>query len=719
MFDLFRDHPGRLYVVATLLPLAAATLMLLVGFARNLARAGKKTNPFAARTFSFFGGEKPTRLAGDVAFFSLTFSAVLAVGSLIWFLSDAGEFSGSRLESRWSEKTDWVRIGATKTETPGIVLELGYRIDRLTALLFAMVGIVGTLIFLFSLGYMQDELKTDVEDHAIHHHRRGRFGRFFLYLSLFAFSMFNLLIADNLFQVFVGWELVGVSSFFLIGFYTERKSASTAANKAFLMNRVGDAGFLVGIFVAWTQFGTLNIQELITKVTATSGGGIPYELWVLMGIGLFLGCMGKSAQVPLHTWLPDAMEGPTPVSALIHAATMVAAGVYLAGRCFPLFAPEVLTGIAVVGCITLFISATIATVQTDIKRVLAWSTCSQLGYMMLAIGIGAWTAALLHLLTHAFFKALLFLGSGSVIHACHHEQDLRKMGGFRKKLPITAYTMLVGVLAIAGMPFLSGWYSKDQILSQVFGRAGYGDLTLLSTVLFVVPVFTVFLTAYYMARLWLMTFAGNPRDKHIYEHAHESPAVMTLPLVILAIFSIGVGWGWPVWDAEASAVGHILKAGEPAAVAQFEGVAREAEHSHLLAGGVALIASLGGFAVAGMFFRRGLFFTPEKSGQPRPVRSFFEHRWFFDELYGLLFVKPTLTTAKLASAADKRPTEGSTEPIRFDGGTLDGVLNTTGDIVSSTGNRIREANTGRLRQYVLVLGLTAVGLLGILSYFAR
>jgi NADH-quinone oxidoreductase subunit L len=358
-------------------------------------------------------------------------------------------------------------------------------------------------------------------------------------------------------------------------------------------------------------------------------------------------------------------------------------------------------------------------VQTDIKRVLAWSTCSQLGYMMLALGIGAWTAALLHLLTHAFFKALLFLGSGSVIHACHHEQDLRKMGGLRKKLPITAYTMLVGVLAISGLPFFSGWYSKDQILSQVFGRAGYGDFNFLSAVLFSLPVFTVFLTAYYMARLWLMAFAGEPRDKQVFDHAHESPAVMTIPLVILAVFSLGVGWGWPVWDAEASAVGQILKAGEPAAVSQFDGIALEAEHHHTMTGAVALLCSLAGLGVAWAFHKKALFIAPEKTGQARVVRRFFEHRWFFDELYGLLFVKPTVATAELASAVDKRPTEGTTEPTRFDGGTLDGVLNGAGDLVATTGNRVRQANTGRLRRYVLVLGLTAVGLLGILSYFAR
>jgi NADH-quinone oxidoreductase subunit L len=253
----------------------------------------------------------------------------------------------------------------------------------------------------------------------------------------------------------------------------------------------------------------------------------------------------------------------------------------------------------------------------------------------------------------------------------------------------------------------------------VFGRGMYGDFTVLTAVLFVLPVFTVLLTAFYMARLWLMAFAGEPRDKHVYDHAHESPAVMTLPLVVLALFSIGVAWGWPVWDAEASALGHLLKAGEPAAVSQFAAVAHEAEHYHLLAGGVALFFSLAGFAVAGMFHKKGLFLAPEKAGQPRAVRQFFQERWLFDQLYDFLFVRPTVGTAKATSAFDKQPTDGTTGARQFDLGTLDGLLNASGDVVVATGNRVREANSGRLRQYVLMLGLTAVGMLGILSYLIR
>ena len=335
---------------------------------------------------------------------------------------------------------------------------------------------------------------------------------------------------------------------------------------------------------------------------------MPYWLFVVMGIGIFMGCVGKSAQFPLHTWLPDAMEGPTPVSALIHAATMVAAGVYLVGRCYPLFAPEVLLVIAYTGAVTLFIAATIALVQTDIKRILAYSTCSQLGYMMLALGVGGWVAGLLHLITHAFFKALLFLGSGSVILGCHHEQDVRKMGGLRKKMPITAFTMLVGVLAICGTPFFSGWYSKDQVLAAAatFGFAHPGHI-----LLFALPLLTAGLTAFYMFRLWFLTFAGQPRDEHVDNHAHESPAVMTVPLIVLALFSIGVAWGWPIWDAESSALGHVLEKSKPASLevgAPPEGTAdnhyQKLIHNlgHGISGWLALIVVAIGVGVAYRFF---------------------------------------------------------------------------------------------------------------------
>src|SRR5262249_11271059 len=472
--------------------------------------------------------------------------------------------SSLELEQRWAERTMWAKVGPSGVDS-AVALEIGYRVDHLTAVMFAMVAFVSTCIYVFSLGYMADETEEMHEDEEAHTTRPGRFGRFFLFLSLFCFSMLNLVIADNLFQVFISWELVGVCSFFLIGFYHERPSAAFAANKAFIVNRIGDAGFLIGLALVWTYFGTFNFQEIFRDLASGPlPNGMTHTLFVITGIGIFLGCMGKSAQFPLHTCLPDAMEGPTPVSALIHAATMVAAGVYLVGRCYPMFTPEVRLVIAYTGGITLFLAATIALVQTDIKRVLAYSTVSQLGFMMLAIGVGGWVAGLLHLLTHAFFKALLFLGSGSVILGCHHEPNLRKMGGLLPKMKITGFTMLVGVLAIAGTPLFSGWYSKDAIIAQGLAFESVNKQHIL---LLLLPLITAGITCFYMFRMWFLTFLGQPKDKHVHEHAHESPWLMTIPLIVLAAFSFFVAWGAPPWDAEASYLGRILHSSQPAAVA--------------------------------------------------------------------------------------------------------------------------------------------------------
>ena len=397
-------------------------------------------------------------------------------------------------------------------------LAIDYYIDSLTLVMFTMVTLIATCIHVFAIGYMDDERTEDHVDHQVqladgsHLHRPGRYYRFFAYLSLFCFSMLGLVLAGNIFMVFVFWELVGICSYLLIGFYIERHSASTAANKAFIVNRVGDFGFIIGLMILITSFGTFNftayndqidqidssepglfdmirgsdgaisVSDTATAATAANSGetgesgrvitfarangshtSIPYWLLVTAGLGIFAGCVGKSAQFPLQTWLPDAMEGPTPVSALVHSATMVAAGVYLAGRFFPVFLPEVLLTIAYTGAITLFVAATIAVVATDIKRVLAYSTISQLGYMMLAIGLGGWLAGLFHLITHAFFKSLMFLASGSVIVGCHHEQEMPRMGGLRKKMPVTAYTMLVGVIAICGLAIPLHWIGGELV----------------------------------------------------------------------------------------------------------------------------------------------------------------------------------------------------------------------------------------------------------------
>lgn len=706
MFD-FAHHPGRLFLYATLLPLVPAVVLALTGMVRHLTRG---LSGWRGNVHTFLGGDRSLPIAGYFTILCMMTAAGLA-GWGAWehfteidASSDHGPGVVPPPKKVWAEHIDWVSIGSVKHGTapaePASVLQLGYRIDRLTVLMTCMVTFIGSMIFLFALGYMKEETKENVSG------RRGRFGRFYLYLSLFAFSMLNLLIADNLFQVFVSWELVGVCSFFLIGFYTEKKTAGNAANKAFIVNRVGDAGFLVGIAVAFTSFGTLNIAELNHLCDHGQPHGVSHWLWILLGLGIFLGAVGKSAQVPLQTWLPDAMEGPTPVSALIHAATMVAAGVYLVGRCFPMFAPEVLLVIAYVGLATLILSATVALVATDIKRVLAFSTCSQLGYMMLALGVGGWGAGLFHLLTHAFFKALLFLGAGSVIHGLHHEQDLRRMGGLRKKMPVTAYTMLVGVLAIAGTPFLSGWYSKDAILADALGFSLANPSHFL---LFFGPLVTAGLTAFYMFRLWLMAFWGTNRDPH--SHPHESPPVMTLPLIVLAICSVGVAWGWPVWDAEASLLGKTLTAAAPHGHVMNGGSAHKLAHeNHLWAGGLALLAAVAGAVYAWVKYSKPP--TPDQLREPTGVLA---NRWYFDAVYDWLFVRRTVQLADLTATADRTSPEQPTKRAV----TLDGLLTGLAKLVSGTGGELRKAQTGRVRGYVLVMGLTVLILLGMLFAFVR
>jgi len=821
MIPGWETTPGRLYIVATLVPLAVVFLLAVAGMLRAWIRPLRKPGSWTETAFWMLGGDVPLRAGAYLSVAGMAVTAFLSLVGLAQFLTTSDPVEAVR----WAEQWDWVRIGpvsdnpvgitaSSQPAFPALALQVGYRIDALTAVLFAMVAVVALGIFIFALGYMAEETQEVVEDHEAQHQyhrdqsvrRRGRYGRFYLFLSLFCFAMLHLVIADNLFQIFVSWELVGVCSFWLIGFYQERPSASYAANKAFIMNRVGDAGFLVGIAIAWTQLGTLNLEEIFQRLRGVSASGgevryarivtpahgksslpmltgqepetatyqvtaireeathvlvhplaavrsediparlqistqrnlqdyavLPYWVWVVMGVGILLGCIGKSAQWPLHTWLPDAMEGPTPVSALIHAATMVAAGVYLVGRCYPLFAPEVLLITAYLGAVTAFLAASIALVQTDIKRVLAYSTCSQLGLMFLALGLGGWVAGLLHLLTHAFFKALLFLGAGSVIHACHHVQEMGRMGGLRRKMPITAYTMLVGVLAITGVPLLSGWYSKERILTQALGWGLYHPQHVL---LWLLPWVTTVLTAYYMFRLWLLTFAGPPRDPEVYEQAQESPAVMTGPLIGLALLSVGGAWGWPIWEVEASGLAHVLEQAQPAMVREYATVTESGHHYHLLVTGLALLCTLAGAGLAYWWFGRF-----EVTGEQLQVRSrvgqVLRNKWYFDEIYDAAVLRPAVEIAQVVARTDKRPTEGEPSepsgsgvpaeelladeppPRRYDWGTLDGWLNAVGDLAASGGEVLRRWQSGRLRWYVGTLALTAMLLLGMLTVWNR
>ena len=742
-----------------------------------------------------------------------------------------------RWDARWTGRLDWLSLhpgagpGMTNDPAHGAVLQLGFRIDSLTVLMFVMVTFIATLIHVFSIGYMGDELQETVEDHQVHAahghlHRRGRFGRFFMYLSLFCFSMLNLVLADNLFQVFVSWELVGICSYLLIGFYFERKSASNAANKAFITNRVGDAGFIIGLLILWTFVGSFNFEDIFRTVrspTRDAGGGLvlggqflrgesadggaavhlqapnapigpgtmavlfpreqrgagfqgvgphdletvdwarvphvrveanpkpdqfhamPYWMLVLAGLGIFLGCVGKSAQFPLQVWLPDAMEGPTPVSALIHAATMVAAGVYLVARVYPLFTPEALLVIAYTGGITLFLAATIAVVMTDIKKVLAYSTVSQLGYLMLALGVGGWTAGLFHLLTHAFFKALLFLCSGAVIYNCHHEQDMLKMGGLFPKMKITALTMLVGVLSISGVPGFSGWYSKDAILAQAFGFMYVHPEHML---LFVLPLVTAGVTTFYMFRMWFLTFTGTPRDHHIYEHARESPWVMTVPLMALAFFSVCVSYGKEPWDPEQSYLAEQLSRSQPESVYADFGHLKEdpewkgakppedaktaryfAAENHELAGTLALGVVALGFLFASLIYGFRTLDAGEAKEQFAGAHRFLTHKWYFDELYSALVVRPALVVAYWFRWFDLTVIDGiihftaratvrvSKWDGRFDNGFIDGLVNVIGRTIYAVGSGLRRVQTGYLRSYVLFLVLAAVAVFLALTWW--
>ncbi len=661
-------------------------------------------------------------------------------------------------------------------------LSLDWYIDSLTLVMFTMVTFIATCIHCFAIGYMKDELTEEYEDHQVHTRnghfsRPGRFHRFFAFMSLFCFSMLGLVLAGNIFQVFIFWELVGVCSYLLIGFYIERKTASDAANKAFIMNRVGDFGFLIGLMILWTWCGTFQFADspdahqagLFTMVRGHDGkldvsddgsevflrdasghraerdgkpSSISYLLLIAAGCGIFAGCIGKSAQFPLQTWLPDAMEGPTPVSALVHSATMVAAGVYLAGRFYPMFTPEVLLVIAYIGCITLFIAATIAVVATDIKRVLAYSTISQLGYMMLAIGVGGWGAGLFHLVTHAFFKSLMFLCSGSVIAGCHHVQEMPRMGGLRHKMPITAYTMLAGVIAIAGLAIpivnigFSGFYSKDAIVASALA---YSELNPVHILLFITPLVTAGITSFYMFRLWFMTFAGEPRDQHVYDHCHESPSVMTAPLIALSVLAAVCAWNWGVTTTDDDQHGLLYRliadsetvaAHDPYTSVGPAKITLPSHHQvhavHDQAGLLALLAASAGFAVAYAMYAVRAIRAEDIRRQFSGVYDFLIDKWRFDVLYDAMFVRPVHVVSAWCAAFDKHVLDAilhagakitvvtSLWDRKFDEGMVDGLVNLVGSVTRSVGMSLRVVQTGRLRQYVMWIAVGVVVLFGVL-----
>jgi NADH-quinone oxidoreductase subunit L len=498
------------------------------------------------------------------------------------------------------------------------------RVDTLTAVMLVVVTTVSSLVHLYSIGYMNEDP-----------HRP----RFFCYLSLFTFFMLALVTADNLVQLFFGWEGVGLASYLLIGFWYTRPSANAAAIKAFVVNRVGDFGFALGIFAVFMMVGSVSFETIFAQAPGMVGKtihafGHDFDALTLICILLFIGAMGKSAQLFLHTWLPDAMEGPTPVSALIHAATMVTAGVFMVARLSPLFelAPSAQTFVMFIGASTCFFAATVGLVQNDIKRVIAYSTCSQLGYMFVAMGAGAYSVGMYHLFTHAFFKALLFLGSGSVIHAMHHEQDMRNMGGLKDRIPFTYAMMLIGTLALTGFPMTAGYFSKDAII-----EASYVSHNPMALYGFIMTVVAAGMTSFYSWRLIFKTFHGKPHDQHHYEAAHESPLTMLIPLGVLAAGSFIAGY--PFVDSFA---GHGVEGffRESLKFGADNKILEEMHHIPLWIGLLPTFMMAGGFIIAWYFYLRRPDIPVALARNHSLLYNFLLNKWYFDELYDLIFVRP-------------------------------------------------------------------------------
>ena len=537
-------------------------------------------------------------------------------------------------------------------------IPFAFLVDQLSVLFLLIITGVGFLIHLYSTSYMHEE-------------DGPQFARYFAYLNLFVFSMLLLVLGSNFVILFIGWEGVGLCSYLLIGYWFKNLDFGNAAKKAFIMNRIGDLGFLIAIFLMINKFGSVDFSEVFSKAPGTTVGYL-----TAITMLLFVGATGKSAQIPLYTWLPDAMAGPTPVSALIHAATMVTAGIYMIARSHVLYdlTPVTQTVVAVIGLATALLAASIALKQNDIKKVLAYSTVSQLGYMFLGLGVGAYTGAVFHVMTHAFFKALLFLGAGSVIHAMGGEQDMRKMGGLGKKLKITNITFLLGCIAIAGIPPFSGFFSKDEILSAAYGK---------SPVYYAVGVFTALLTAFYMFRLYASTFLGTFRGTHDQEHhLHESPPAMTIPLIVLAILAVFAGFlGIPeVVAPNAHILGHYLAPvlGEGASGPE---VAHGTEWGLM---GVSVVLAFIGSIWAWVRFSR----KPEL-GEPTGFGKVLANKWYVDEFYNAIIVRPLDMLAQFL--------------VFFDKNVIDGIVNGVGRLVQYGSRQLRLIQSGQVGGYVLLM----------------
>jgi NADH-quinone oxidoreductase subunit L len=658
----------------------------------------------------FFGRRLSKRMVALVGTALVGASFVLSAWTAIHFWNSLpyGERVGA-----------WIRAG-------DFTAPFGFYLDQLSLVMSLIVTGVGFIIHIYSVAYMEHE---------------GGYYRFFSYLNLFMFFMLTLVLADNYLLMFVGWEGVGLASYLLIGFFFLKDSAANAGKKAFIVNRIGDFAFLIGLFLLIKHFHTLNFDAVFKAVSGMPVETVSAGLLTAVALLLLVGATGKSAQIPLYVWLPDAMEGPTPVSALIHAATMVTAGVYMVARSNPIFdrAPMALLAVAFIGCLTAIFAASIGIAQTDIKRVLAYSTISQLGYMFLACGVAAYSAGIFHLMTHAFFKALLFLAAGSVIHALGGEQDMRHMGGLRKLIPWTFATMTVGTFAIAGFPPLAGFFSKDQILWKAWSSHALNAVApaAVNWILWIVALATAFITAFYMFRLWFLTFFGerrpaveNPHEEAAYathpgaavphglahgEHGvHESPGIMITALVVLAIFSVVGGWvgiphalgGGNKFDQFLAPVFHISAEAMPAGKAPAEPVQEAAaEHAErnteLLLTAASVGAALIGFLLAYLLYYRRRDLPEKIAARWNAAYRAVLNKYYVDELYNALFVRPIvgLSTRVLWK--------------QIDTGTIDYVVNESATTARALSNRARGMQSGYIRSYA---GWVALGAAAVMFY---
>jgi NADH-quinone oxidoreductase subunit L len=648
------------------------------------------TLPLAGAAINGFLGRKSSRTA-------VTVVALFFCGAAFaWALWVAMRFSSLSLP--YTEYfAHWIRAGSFHAD-------FDFYLDQLSFVMLLVVTGVGFLIHIYSVGYIWED---------------PGYYRFFCYLNLFMFFMLTLVLAGNYLMMFIGWEGVGLASYLLIGFWFTKDSAASAGKKAFIVNRIGDFGFLIALFLLIKHFGSLNFQQVFQRVLPMSAETAGAGLLTAVGILLMVGACGKSAQIPLYVWLPDAMEGPTPVSALIHAATMVTAGVYMVSRSHLIFerAPIALTVVAIIGTLTAFFAATIGIAQTDIKKVLAYSTVSQLGYMFMACGVGAFSAGIFHLMTHAFFKGLLFLAAGSVIHAVGGEQDMRKMGGLRTKIPWTFWTMTAATLAISGIPGFAGFFSKDEILWQAY-QANWAY--------WLVGVITAFITSFYMFRLWFMTFFGEYRGEaeshgirgahdthgaHGHGGIHESPMVMVVPLVILAVLSVIGGYVGvpgslggnnhfekflaPVFHVNAPAAENAALGERRATEQQTEGPEPKTEAStELMFTGISVLAALLGFGLAWQLYYRNPRLPEKIAASMQGAYQAVANKYYVDEFYAALFVKPLIagSTRILWQDVDRK--------------IIDAAVNDAGEGARHVSDEVRHMQSGNIRSYA---GWIAVG----------